>query len=84
MNLSKPGANLMLAVEHVLEGDFLAGMRGHAAHAGDQAGFDAALRFVVGLVLADGLNQVIPFVLVGIARCRWIPRAYSSASGSGP
>ena len=74
----------MLAVEHVLSGDFLAGVGGHAAHAGGQAGFDPALRFVVGLVLANRLNQVIPFVLVGIGIARAIPKAYSSASGFGP
>ena len=38
VSLSTPGAILVLAVEHVLEGDFLAGVGGHAAHGGHQAG----------------------------------------------
>ena len=57
---------LVLAVEHLVEGDLLAGVGGHAAHRGHQARFDAPLHLVVRLVLADGVDQVVPFVLVGI------------------
>ena len=48
--------HLMLAVEHLLVGDFPAGVGRHSAHAGHQAGLDAALGLVVGLVTADGLQ----------------------------
>ena len=41
-------------------------MGGHAAHRGDQAGFGAAPDLVVGLILADGIDQVVPFELVGV------------------
>src|SRR5207248_2234368 len=41
------GGVFILGVEEVVEGDFAAGVGGGAAHAGDQAGFDAALHFVV-------------------------------------
>src|ERR1035437_5532195 len=56
----------MLAVEDFLEGDFLAGVGGHAAHAGDEAGFDTALGLVIRLVVADGIHQIVPFVQIGI------------------
>ena len=57
----------MVAVEDLVVGDFLAGVRGHAAQARHEAGLDAALGFVVWLVVTDGVHQVVPFVLI------WIP-----------
>ncbi len=60
------GGELVLAVEHVVEGDDLAGVGGHAAHRGDQARLGAALDLVVELVLADGVDQVVPLDLVGV------------------
>ncbi len=56
----------MLAVEHVVVGDHAAGVGGHAAHGGDHAGDGAAFGFVVGLVVADGVDEVAPFVAVRV------------------
>src|SRR5207248_3186650 len=57
---------LVVGVEHLVEGDFLADVGGGAAHAGDEAGFDAALHLVVGFVVDDGVDQGVPCVLVGV------------------
>src|SRR6266436_8629643 len=57
----------MLAVEHFFVSNFLAGVGGHAAQAGREAGLDAARDFIVGLVVADGVHQVVPFIGV------WVP-----------
>ena len=65
-SLSTVGGELVLAVEHVVVGDDLAGVGGHAAHRGDEAGLRAALDLVVRLVLADGADQVFPFEVVGV------------------
>jgi len=54
--LVQAGRHLVVAVEHVVVGDFLAGVRGHAAQACHEAGLDAALGFIVGLVVADGVH----------------------------
>ena len=56
----------MGAVEDFVKGDDLARVGGHAAHGGDQAGFGAALGFVVGLVVANRRDQIPPLVSVGI------------------
>src|SRR5688572_27687869 len=56
----------MVALKHLLERDLLASVRGHAAHRRHQAGFDAAFDFVVWLVFADRLDEVVPFELVEI------------------
>ena|SRR5688572_13930954 len=56
----------MFAVEHVVIGNDLAGVGGHATHRGDHAGFDTALDFVVFFVLTNCLEQVIPFELIWI------------------
>ena len=58
------GGKFVLAVEHLVVGDFLASVGGHAAHRGHEAGFDAAFHLVVGLVAADGFHQVVPLVLI--------------------
>src|ERR1051325_9521364 len=42
-------------------------MGGLPAHAGDEAGFDTALDLVVRLIIADGIDESIPFVEIGIA-----------------
>ena len=55
------GGELVLVLQDLVVGDDLAGVGGHAAHRGDQAGLGAALDLVVGLVLADGVDQVVPF-----------------------
>src|SRR5687767_9638433 len=60
------GCEFVFAVEDVVVGDDLACMGGHATHGGDEAGLGAALDFVVGLILADGADQVFPFEVVGI------------------
>src|SRR5260370_28892330 len=57
----------VLAIEYLVEGDNLTGVGGHAAHGGHQAGFRAALHFVVRLVLTDGFGQVVPLGLVRAA-----------------
>ena len=57
----------MIRVQHVFKGDFLAGVSGHAAHRGHDAGFDAAPGFVVRLVVADGGEQVVPLVEIRVA-----------------
>ena len=56
---------LVVAVEHLVVGDDPAGVGGHAAHRSHQAGLDAPFHLVVGFVVADGVDQVVPFVLVG-------------------
>src|SRR5439155_18405643 len=61
---------LVLAVQHFLERDLLAGVRGHAAHGGHQAGFHTPFDFVVGFVIADGVNQVVPFIQIRILLVR--------------
>ncbi len=60
------GGELVLGVEHVVECDDPTGVGGHATHRGHQAGFDAALDFIVGRVLADGVDEIVPFVLVRV------------------
>src|SRR5450631_1312422 len=55
---------LALAVEHVVKGNDLPGVCGHAAHGGDEAGLGPSLHFVVKLVFANGMDQVVPFDLV--------------------
>src|SRR5260370_41897908 len=41
----------VLAIEHLIAGDDLAGMSGHAPHGRDQSRLDAALAFTVGVVV---------------------------------
>ena len=45
---------------------------------GDEAGLDAALGLVVGLVVADGVDQVVPLVLVRVALVAGRPRLRQS------
>ena len=65
----------MLAVHHLLERHFLSGMSCHAAHRCHDTGHAAAFDFVVLFVVADGGNQMLPFVLVRIVlfRLRKLP-----------
>ena len=56
----------MLVVERFIEGDFLAAVGAEAAHIADDAGFDAAFDFVMGFVVADGIEEGDPFVFVGV------------------
>ena len=66
VNLSTPGANSWSQLSmssKVISWPVWAAMRPMLR---DEAGFDAALDFVVGLVVADGVDQVVPFVLIGI------------------
>ena len=56
----------MLPRERLVILDDLAGVRRHAAHGSYEAGFRAALHFVVGFVGADRFDEVVPFQLVGI------------------
>src|SRR2546430_16269009 len=70
----------MLGIEHVFEADFLASMRGHAAHVADDARFDAALDFSVRLGIANGFEQAVPFVQIRIGFVLfdfWIPEETS-------
>lgn len=62
----------MLAIEDFIVGDDLAGVSCHASHRSDQACFGATLHFVVRLVVADRVDQVIPFDLVGVAFRLWV------------
>ena len=84
----------MVVVERFIEGDFLPGVGAEAAHIADDAGFDAAFDFVVGLVVADGIEEGNPFVLVWViefARDFGLPKAvfgggilaFVGAGGSG-
>ena len=63
-NFIQAGGHLMVAVEDFFVGDFLARVCCHAAHAGYEAGLDTAFGFVVGLIIADGVYQDVPFVLI--------------------
>src|SRR5579872_3226215 len=65
--LLEPRRHPLVAVQRGLERDLLAGMRGHAAHIACDARLDASLRLVVGLVLPDRLDQLVPLVLVWVA-----------------
>src|SRR5262245_39307633 len=56
----------MLMIEHVIIADGLACMAGVAAHVRNNAGLNAARDFVVGLVVADGVEEIAPFVYVRI------------------
>ena len=56
----------MLVVEHLLVGDFLPSVSGHAAHVRDHACLDAARHFVVRHVADDRVDEVLPLELVGI------------------
>ena len=56
----------MLAVHHLLEGDFLTGMSGHTTHRSHEAGHSATFDFVVLFVVADGGNQMLPLVDVWV------------------
>src|SRR5262249_55022458 len=64
--LPDAGRELVPALEHFLEGDLPPRVGGHASHVADKAGLDAALGLVVRPVVAYGVNQVVPFVLVWI------------------
>src|SRR5205807_6219729 len=69
--------------ERFIVGDFLAGMSAEAAHIADDAGFDAAFDFVVGFVVADGLEESDPFVFVGIVEFKrhfGLPKAVFSGA----
>src|SRR5437763_389411 len=59
------GRELVLVIQHLVEGDELAGVRGHAAHRRDHARLRPALHLVVRLVLADRGDQILPLVVVG-------------------
>ena len=54
------------AVEDLVKGNDLTRVSGHASHRRDQTSFDAPLDLVVGLVVADGINQIFPLQFVGI------------------
>lgn len=58
----------VLVVEHVIERDFLPGVRGVAAERSHQAGHDTAIDFVVRFVAADGLGEQLPLVEIWIVR----------------
>src|SRR5262249_29341319 len=60
------GSELVLVVEHLVARDDLARVGGHAAHGGDQTGFGAAPDLVVGLILANRSQEVVPLQLIGI------------------
>ena len=60
-----------VAVEHLVKGHFPAGVGGHAPHARNQAGFNPAFHLVVGLIVSNGVHQIIPFVLIGVLLLRF-------------
>ena len=56
-----------IGVEGVIPHHTLTGVRGHAAHVTYLTGERAALGFVVRLVITDGVEQILPFVLIGVS-----------------
>ena len=59
-----------VAVEHLVICQFPAGAGGHAAHARNQAGFHPTLHLVVGLIISNGIHQIIPFILIRVLLLR--------------
>src|SRR6266536_424303 len=53
-------------IQHLVVGHFLAGVGRHAPHRRDDAGLNAERHFIVGLVIANRVHQVIPLVQVGV------------------
>lgn len=64
--LVRAGGELVLAVEHLVVGHDLPGVDGHAAHRGHEAGCGAAFGLIVGLVVANGVDQFVPLDLIGV------------------
>ena len=58
-------AELEVGLHDLLPGDGLPGVAGGAAHERGKVGIDPALQLVMRPVLADALNEVVPFVLPG-------------------
>jgi hypothetical protein len=65
--LVEVGGELDVGGESFVAGEGAAGLAGHAAHDGGEAGVAAALGFVEGLVVADGVEQEVVFALVMVA-----------------
>ena len=63
VNLSTPGAYSSVGVEHLLVGDLLRRMGRLPAQGTDETGLDAVSHLVERLVVADRVDQVVPFVL---------------------
>jgi len=61
------GCELDRAVEKRIPRDLLAGVCGEAAHRSGDAGFDPAFHFVKRRVVADGVGECVPLVLIRIA-----------------
>src|ERR1035437_10842498 len=59
------GSELVFAIHHLVEGDDLSRVSGHAPHGTHQAGLGATLDLVVWLVVADRLDQVFPLEVIG-------------------
>ena len=62
---------LDVRVQGLVPGDHLARLGGHAAHDADQGRIRTALGFVVGLVLADRLEEQVVLDLVVVAGGAW-------------
>src|ERR1043166_6654878 len=56
------GRVLVWMTEHLVVSDFLAGVCRHAPHGGNDTGLDSKGHFIVRLVVANRVHQVIPFV----------------------
>ena len=56
----------MVTIQHLVKSDSPTGVGSHSPHRSHKASFCAALGLVVGLVVTDCINQVIPFKLVRI------------------
>src|SRR5688572_17134844 len=61
------GHDAEVGVDGVVPVQDFAGVGGHAAEDGGHAALGAVFGFVEGLVVADGLEQVVVFLLVRIA-----------------
>ena len=61
----------MLAIEHFVISHLNTGVSRHSSHAGYQAGFDPSLDFVVRHILADRVDQIVPFELIRVRLRLW-------------
>ena len=52
----------MFVIEDFIVRHELSRMGCHAAHGSDQAGLGTAFHLVIGLVVANGIDQVVPFL----------------------
>ena len=61
----------MLAIEHFVISHLNAGVSRHSSHARYHACFDPSLDLVVRHILADGIDQIVPFELIRVRLGFW-------------